>query len=753
MNFRKYRSLWVLLLCCYSAVAFGQPLPAADIPVTVGGVLLKNPWAGGLNCPQPSAVDLNNDGLQDLYIFDRVGDVHLTFINQGTPGHPDFVLAPEYALNFPVIHNWCLLRDYDGDGIQDIFSYSDQAFDAVMVYKGHYQAGKLAFTRFHFQGPADVIYIPGPTQLYVSTIDYPAVDDLDCDGDLDILTFNVAGGIIELYTNRSVEMGYGRDSLIYKLAEGCWGGIYESGLQVEVTLSPVMGECADHFWDPDDTPLQFRHSGSTLVTFDGDGDGDKELMLGDLSFSNLNYLVNGGNCQKAWITDQNALFPNTAQLAEIPLFPAAFYLDVTGDGKRDLLAAPNNKLGSIDQNCFWLYQNTGQDNAPAFSLQQKNWLVDGMIDLGTGARPVFVDVDADGLPDLVAGNYSIYAPFGAKDPRVFYFRNTGTASQPAFTLTNSDFMGMNAFSASSFAFTPCFGDLDGDGDLDALVGEQFGHLFFVENTAGPGQPMAFKPAVYDYKGINVGQASVPQIIDLNRDGLPDLLVGERNGNINYFQNTGTAQNPEFNPDPESAPNNFFLGQVDTRIMGYTTGYSAPWVQEVNGQYRLFTGTEVGRIESYSNIDGNLGGVFTTDTETYGQIAAGERTQVTLADINNDGKLEIAVGNFRGGITIYETDLDGPPVGTVQPHDRPQLVELFPNPTAGDFFLRRLSADPAPLELRIFDGTGRLAEARTVPFPDQTLRIGTADLANGVYWVEVRQGAILQVARVVLLKAD
>ena len=42
-------------------------------------------------------------------------------------------------------------------------------------------------------------------------------------------------------------------------------------------------------------------------------------------------------------------------------------------------------------------------------------------------------------------------------------------------------------------------------------------------------------------GINIGQLSVLSSLISTGMGLQDLIVGERTGNINYFQNTGTAQ--------------------------------------------------------------------------------------------------------------------------------------------------------------------------------------------------------------------
>ncbi|MCB9298228.1 MAG: hypothetical protein H6559_34695 [Lewinellaceae bacterium] len=43
----------------------------------------------------------------------------------------------------------------------------------------------------------------------------------------------------------------------------------------------------------------------------------------------------------------------------------------------------------------------------------------------------------------------------------------------------------------------------------------------------------------------------------------DLIVGERTGNINYFQNIGTASSPMFNPSTDVAPNIFALGNINT----------------------------------------------------------------------------------------------------------------------------------------------------------------------------------------------
>lgn len=741
------------LLCFFllvTTILYAQEFYPINAPVEVAGVELANPWAGGLNCPQPSEADFNNDGVSDLYIFDRVGDVHLTFLRQ--PG--GYIFAPEYAVNFPKAENWVLLRDYDNDGIADLFAYPQELLPGIMVFKGYYDANnKLAFQRVHFDNflGVDILTFPlqggGQAQIYVSNVDYPAIDDMDCDGDLDILTFNSAGGYIELYDNRSIELGFGRDSLIFQLVEQCWGGIYESGLALNnlVDLSSTLGSC---FTPLGGGNIEMRHAGSTLLTFDKDADGDKDLILGDLSFDVINFLTNGGTCQEAWITQQDPVFPSYNVSAGVATFPAAFYMDITNDGKPDLLVAPNSETASEDVNAFWLYENVGAGGQVLFEFQQPDFLIDGMIDIGSGARPVFVDYNADGLQDIVVGSGSRYKPFGAKDPRLFLFENRGTENAPRWVLVDDDYLSMNQYSQASFNFAPCFGDLDGDGDADLLVGEQNGKLFYAQNTAGPGQPFQFSNFVYNWQGIAVGQSSVPFIADINRDGLPDLLVGEYNGNINFFPNTGTTGQPAFTGDPSQSPNNFFFGSVDTRIQGYSYGHSSPAMLDFNGQYKLFAGTTDGRIEVYNNIDGNLGGVFSVETLQFGNLKLGNRTHIDFADVNNDGWLDALVGNYRGGLSLVSTDI---PTGSIvsttnPPTPQPFWASIWPNPMQNMATIV-LNVDWKPAFIEIRNVTG-LPLQRIPWIGPTTQELDLSAYAPGLYYVRLIAGAQVLTLKVV-----
>lgn len=723
--------------------------------VSIDGRALRYPFAGGLNNPQVCAIDLNNDNLQDLYIFDRTGNVQLFFENQGQPGQPFYVYAPQWEAQFPPLTDWVLLRDYNGDGIEDIFAYGDAPFSGVRVYRGYYTSdNKIAFSRYNFDNPLNLIYIPlqtgGETQLYISAIDYPAVDDLDCDGDLDMATFNINGGYAELYKNFSVEMGYGRDSLIYRLADDCWGGFYESGIGGnQVDLSPTANGCSGNFQGGGGEAVTFRHAGSTLLTFDADNDGDKDLVLGDLSYVHLNFLTNGGNCANAWFVDQDLIYPSYNVPAELIYFPASFYVDVDGDGHRDMLAAPNQKGGSQDVECLWLYENTGTDGQPDFSLLTRRWLVDEMIDLGTGALPFPVDYNADGLLDIVVGNNSFFQISGNKDARLLLFKNVGTPTDPAFELVDDDYLGFSQYSNSSFWFAPAFGDLDSDGDLDLLVGEQNGRLFYAQNTAGAGQPLAFGPVQYSYMNISIGQASIPRLIDLNRDGLMDLVVGERSGNLNYFQNQGTPTQPMFNSDFSVSPNIQLMGGVDTRVPGSTIGYAAPWFLDYGQQVQVLTGTNTGRLEWYGDVLGNLTGTFSLIEETFAGLNAGSQTCPVMADWNNDGQLDLLVGNQRGGLQFFQTNITTEGIVGLNTVAEAPDARVFPNPARQQITVSW--AVDGRYAATLYDLNGRMLKQWDSLSGDTPQPLAITGLPAGMYALQLRNARHALIRKIAIME--
>ncbi len=676
-----------------TATAQMQMFERLNPPVVVNGQQLDFPFVGGLNNPQFSEADLNRDGIQDLVLFDRVGDIVLTFLNLGTPNQVSYIYAPEYACNFPKLLDYVLLRDFNKDGAADIFCAATLPGDQEMqVFRGYYDNNVLKFTQFKFHYPNcsicgdRYIWFPDNDQpgfwnnLPISKTDYPVVDDIDGDGDLDILTFPAGvGGHVWYLRNQSVEKGFGTDSLQFRLADDCWGRHYENGMEgCKSQLSANGTTCVNGLLG-NTVEARNPHAGSTMMSFDQNGDGDKEVVQGNIGLNCLNMLTNGGTPTQAWMVAQDTAFPSYNEPIDLYVFPAAYNLDLNNDGRKDLVVAPNNKPIGEDRKCVWFYENTSP-TGNNFELAGKNTLVRDMVDLGTVAHPTFADVNGDDLLDLVVGNYGYFTlNNGSTNASLYLFINTGTFTEPRFTLTDSDWLGMSQFTPNDYDFAPTFGDIDDDGDLDLLVGNNTGSLYCYRNTAGPNNPMNLQ-LDNDVMWISmdvIGVASTPAIYDLDGDGLVDVVMGERLGYLSFFKNIGTGSNPQFN----SIPTLQTLGAVDTKLPFEAVGFSAPAFIRTETGPLLICGAQSGRLSAFTNLSAT-NSAFQLVTDMWGGTDDGNRSSPAFADINNDGILEMMTGNQRGGLTLYRTQLKDCSVTTKTTNPAQMLpISITPNPAA------------------------------------------------------------------------
>ena len=714
-----------------------------SIPFEVDGIDLQNPLIGGLLAPQFESFDLDGQGAEDLIVFERNGDVILPFINLSTPGNPNYVYAPEYTSHFPDVIKFVKLVDFNNDGKKDIFALAKLA-PGIEVWRNTSEGDDISFEfmKFNF-GLGDFLQILSGgnySNLYMSSIDIPAILDVDEDGDLDILTFDTGGSYMNYYQNMVKEMGLTDDTLVYRLSDLCWGNFFESGDDEGIALSTDRDQCAFGLQSGNDVP-SVRHAGSTVTAFDADGDQDLDLLIGDISNRGLVFLENDEIDGDPFIIDQNVNFPSNSEKPDIFIFLSSFFIDMDNDGKRDLIICPNNEKGSDNINHIWYYNNVGEDDAPIFELVQKDFLLETTLRMGYSSHPCFIDFNNDGLSDLLVGMNRIYSDGESQGVSMYLYENVGTQNSPAYKLIDDDYLDLADDLPDSRGFlAPTSGDLDGDGDDDIIIADNNSYLFYFENKAGPNEPYEFDNYIYQYKNLRVGTNGNPAIIDLDQDGLSDIIVGEKNdngipdsleGGVNFYKNIGAIGSPDFEAEEKDFPNTNILGQVFTRTISDTSGESAPHFFYSGDKLMLAVGSRSGNIYIYEDIIGNIYDKFTQVTAKLPILNAGIRTSVAMKDIDNDGYHEMIVGNDSGGLMAFNTEFEASePLSTN--NNMTFDFSLQPNPTSD--FLKASIPNLKSGNFSIYKTDGSLVSEGAL----QQLKEGidVSSLVSGFYLISI-----------------
>ncbi len=690
-----------------------------DVPVSVDGTSLSYPFTGGMTMPRFNNIHLNNDGVQDLIIFESLGNKFLPFLLEKDNGLVHYTYHPEYEFIFPELQRYMMVVDFNGDGIKDIVTSQK-----ILLGEGTFQFYKGVAP--HSPGQAQsfeeqqhrALFANQEDFLKMHSYDIPTVGDINNDGDIDVLLFPKNERKIHYLENQSIELGYGKDSLIFELYDDCWGKVeYSTTEGLELDVCPAA-------WESN----QGSCAGSYLMNYDFDKDGDKDVCYSNLYAPNLFLLNNTGDNQDAYIQTINPNFLSNLS-GELPFFPGSYLLDVDDDQDLDI-AIVTNDFGSVltgsSREEFYLFTNTGNDQNPKYTFTNPNFIVENTIDEGFRSSLATIDYNGDGLLDLVLAaniDHSFYNYFS----RLTLFENIGNLAKPAFVKVQEDFAQIGEYTLK--AAHPAFGDLDGDGDQDLVIGINTGALIYFENTSTGQTADDFQIRTDLFDGLEVSKYARPQIIDLDRDGLQDVVVGSQRGKISFFKNTGSAAVPHFELVTDT------LGHL------YTNHYvieSAPYFFEPSDSsgYFLINGLYTGNLELYQNIDNNLAGPFEKVESHLANINLGTSATVHMADLNNDGVPEVILGNERGGVNLYslnEQDFLTTSTRTPAVHS----FRIFPNP-ARDYISIQVPISKKPATLLLYSAAGKLLSEHYLNASTAAYQINTSTLSHGLYFCTIRQ---------------
>lgn len=558
------------------------------VPVYHDGRLIPLAFAGGTYIPKAQFVDIDADGDPDLFITQVDGRV--TFLlNTGTAAAPSYQWETDHYGGLEA-QQWARFADMDGDGDFDLFV--NRPGSRMGYFENTGTPGTASFT----QRTDEVVDVNG-SPILSEDPSVPCLADIDGDGDLDFFTGRSLG-TVALYTN--------------------------SGTPSQ----PQFTFTTDAFEDiVIITPAKRLMHGASSVTFnDIDDDGDQDLFWGDFFSSGMYYLENLGSPSDPDIPDTTtSTFPSRELLTRG--FNGPIFADLDGDGDSELLVGVLYRDEDIDN--FWYYHNDGTPAEHHFTLVTRNFLES--IDVGRQSRPVTADIDGDGDLDLFTGSY---------DGHVIGYRNTGTTSVPVFEKDST----LNVqVPDEEFIASPALADLDGDGDLDLVAGFFTGRLSFFENTGTALSP-AFVLASSSFAGIDIGNNAAPCFGDVDGDHDADLFVGRNDGRVSLYRNFGTTSSFQFHADSVVA--DYLPSSVGQDAVPQCLDI------DHDGDPDIFAGNKSGELYFFENRGSASSPSFVLNASGYKAIKTTLNAAPCFSDIDADGDFDLFLGNIKGGVEFY-----------------------------------------------------------------------------------------------------
>ena len=523
------------------------PFPVADR----AGTPIAEPFLGGLDVPRPQLVDIDGDGDLDLFLQERA-DALMFFEN--VKGKLQWRTDQYGGM---AVGEWARFVDLDQDGVIDLLTEMPNSYIRLWRNVGTKTAAQ-------FEAAADSLRDSEGQPIFADRQNILNLVDLNCNGRLDLFIGRVSGTIVHyeaevatkgsiprfrMLTERFEEIEivgtgsdgtrpslHGANTMAFGDVDGdgdpdlLWGDFFEPGL----LLIANQGSCPQP--DLRHPPAQFPVTPPLLTSGynapslgDFDGDGDLDLVMGVIggafgpnrtSIDNL-YLVEQVK-RGEWSTRTSRLLP----MLDVGSESVPTLADLDGDGDLDLLVGNRIVQGEGERGTLTWLENVGNRAAPSFRDR-------GPLGLPTEFNPTaaVADLDGDGLPDLVVGTWR---------DRVQWFRNSGSKSAPTWTLADSALIVLTRGSNS----VPALADLDGDGDLDMMVGEASGQLNLYRNVGSRTAPK-FELVSDNFQGIDVGRRASPTFADPERTGRPDLFLGSDDGGLQRWRNVSAGNEIRF----------------------------------------------------------------------------------------------------------------------------------------------------------------------------------------------------------------
>lgn len=631
---------------------------------TAGNILLASSvqYATTLGVHEVSVADLNNDGRLDIVAGDYASVGGATFATTITVLQNNSTIGSSFnasSFNTGVAFTAGLgaigirLGDMDGDGKTDVIVGNHQSNFISLFRNTSVNSGNISLAI-----KSDIV--TGSQAFWVE------LADLNIDGKLDIIAANYGANTISFLKNNIdylapvinnvTPLRTKIDSLVTIVGENFSSGtenniVYFGPVKAIVTSAsptelivktplgagyqPLSVTTAVNLTATAKFPSNIKFSGQaplsnasfepkidslaslgtySVISCDFDNDGKPDVAVGNLTSNSVTIFRN--------ITINNIIgFASRQLVATTFSVGDVRAADIDGDGKKDLLVTNSNGAS------FSVFRNISTHGNIAFSSRVT-------FNLPNFTQPTYLnadDLNGDGRLDIVVTNYP--------QNGFSVFRNTSSSGNISFASR------VNYATEGTYPTAIEIADFNNDGKKDICVGNSQNYSISIFQNQSTISNISLASSVQFSVFAGVHELAVA---DLNNDGKLDLVTADyRQLAGGIFVNTiSILQNKTINGANISSLS--FLNSTSL------TSGSGPRVVKLgdldgDGKTDLVVGhANENFISLYKNISADNG---TITFNLKSDISTGsEAIFVELADLTNDGKLDIMVGNY-GSNTI------------------------------------------------------------------------------------------------------
>jgi hypothetical protein len=690
---------FTLLFTLIFSQAFSQTVFKMDQEksIQVNGSTVSIPFSQGINSAQIQTIDLNGDGIEEWVIWDINSRQLQVFGKEGET----FSILPEMAYCFPEdINGFLVLADFDADGKKDLFTSTPLG---IKAYRNTSQDGQISWTLAQ-----SFLKLEGANNIPANNLDIPLIQDLDGDGDLDLVLFNFAqGDFLEFFRNTSVERKGVLDIDGFAFPEDYWGdfvfcdcGEFSFGQRCDgrpINLRTV----------PDENDRILHSGGHSILYRDFTGDGIPDILLGRDECNTLYFLPNSGTSDQPQFTEFSTTLPG---YGDLPIFPRFHMSQMIDD---QLVISLNTNETAINYGIDFantVLQMAVEGNEPTPILH------DQLFDLGENVRPLFQGNALNGELWLTSNLKT--------DSKVLGQATRFALAGENFSRIDTDFLGLSSLGLIDIQLI----------DYTSRQGQHF------QLAAGTKAINSIPtPKIYRIQDSNLNEFSLDgltlrvgdQLTFFPFGGKDHLLVAAQNGSVTLYE-------VDLDNLKATLKTANFLGYQDNpanrNLSVAVTSGDKPNLYSVDQTGRLYLIQDFMNSESREEVLVRIG-------DQNLPFRLGRNTWITVVNPALGNQVDLILGTRGGGILYLKSESPDRSDG-----DDPQ-VKIYPNPSSGPFSI--ISNFPA--KARLISSLGQIILENIEIPANQVVDVRGHALNPGIYILQLESENRTALTRKVIIR--